>query len=264
MNEIIKQLLEAGVHFGHQTRRWNPKMKRFIFGERGGIHIIDLEKTADLLAEARTFLKGVASQGGTVLFIGTKKQAQEIIEAEAGRCEMFYVRNRWMGGLLTNFETVKKSIAKLNDIERKSEAGIFDKLTKKEVAVLKKEQERLLRDIGGIRTMGQLPKAVFVIDTKKESIAIEEARKLGLTIVGMVDSNCDPDLVDYPIPANDDAVKAIKLITGILTDAIAEGRQEYKASGVAKAEPKANGQAKAEKAPVEEPESAATVTESEK
>lgn len=233
--ELIKQLLEAGVHFGHQTRRWNPKMRRFIFGQRGGIHIIDLEKTVGYLNQAGDFLKETAAKGGQVLFIGTKKQAQDIIEAEAKRGEVFYVQNRWMGGLLTNFETVKQSIEKLENIERMEEKGIFSRLTKKEVADLNKQKERLLRDIGGIREMKGLPKAIVIVDTKKEHIALKEATKLRIPVVGYVDTNCDPDNVTYPVPTNDDAVKAIKFITQFLVDKILEGRKQYK-EGAAKAE----------------------------
>lgn len=225
--EIIKKLLESGVHFGHQSRRWNPKMKRFIFGERGGIYIIDLEKTVDYLNQARDIMRSIAAKGGRVLFVGTKKQAQDVIEQEATRTGMYYVKNRWMGGLLTNFETVKKSIRKLKDIERMEADGIFAKLTKKEIALLNKEKERLIRDLGGIREMPGMPDVLYVIDTKNEENAINEAIRLNIPVVGIVDTNCDPDKIDYPIPANDDAVKSIKYISSLIADSIIEGRNEY-------------------------------------
>lgn len=232
--EIVKRLLESGVHFGHQSRRWNPKMKRFIFGERGGIYIIDLEKTVDYLNQARDFMRSIAAKGGRVLFVGTKKQAQDVIEQEATRTGMYYVKNRWMGGLLTNFETVKKSIRKLKDIEKMEADGIFAKLTKKEIALLNKEKERLLRDLGGIREMPGMPDVMFVIDTKNEENAINEAIRLNIPVVGIVDTNCDPDKIQYPIPANDDAVKSIKFITGLISDSILEGRNEYIAAETAR------------------------------
>jgi small subunit ribosomal protein S2 len=225
--EIVKRLLESGVHFGHQSRRWNPKMKRFIFGERGGIYIIDLEKTVDYLNSARDFMRGIAAKGGRVLFVGTKKQAQDVIEQEAIRTNMYYVKNRWMGGLLTNYETVKKSIRKLKDIEKMEADGIFAKLTKKEIALLNKEKERLVRDLGGIREMPGLPDVMYVIDTKNEENAINEAIRLNIPVVGVVDTNCDPDKIQFPIPANDDAVKSIKYITSLIADSIIEGRNEY-------------------------------------
>jgi small subunit ribosomal protein S2 len=225
--EIVKRLLESGVHFGHQSRRWNPKMKRFIFGERGGIYIIDLEKTVDYLNQARDFIRGIAAKGGRVLFVGTKKQAQDVIEQEAIRTNMYYIKNRWMGGLMTNYETVKKSIRKLKDIEKMEADGIFTKLTKKEIALLNKEKERLVRDLGGIREMPGLPDVLYVIDTKNEENAINEAVRLGIPVVGVVDTNCDPDKIQFPIPANDDAVKSIKYITSLIADSIIEGRNEY-------------------------------------
>ncbi len=232
--EIVKRLLESGVHFGHQSRRWNPKMKRFIFGERGGIYIIDLEKTVDYLNQARDVMRSIAAKGGRVLFVGTKKQAQDVIEQEATRTGMYYVKNRWMGGLLTNFETVKKSIRKLKDIERMEADGIFAKLTKKEIALLNKEKERLIRDLGGIREMPGMPDVLYVIDTKNEENAINEAIRLNIPVVGIVDTNCDPDKIAYPIPANDDAVKSIKYITGLIADSIIEGRNEYIAADAAR------------------------------
>jgi len=229
-DELIKQLLESGVHFGHQTKRWNPKMKRFIFGERSGIYIIDLEKTVENLNLARDFAQDVASKGGIILFIGTKKQAQTVVESAAKECEMYYVQNRWLGGLLTNFATIKKSIGRLCAIEKMSENGVFAKLTKKEIAQLTKEREKLLNNIGGIRDMNRLPDAVFVIDPKKEEIAIQEARKLKIPIISVVDTNCDPELVDYPIPGNDDALKSIRLITSLVVASVVEGRKAFKNS----------------------------------
>jgi small subunit ribosomal protein S2 len=226
-NELIKKLLEAGVHFGHQSRRWNPKMKRFIFGERGGIYIIDLEKTVDRLQAGRDFMRDIAAKGGKILFVGTKKQAQDVIEEEAKRCEMYYVKNRWMGGLLTNLETVKKSVRKLVDIEKMETNGTVNRLTKKEVSLLMKEKDRLLRDLGGIREMPVVPQAMFVVDTKKEEIAVAEANRLGIPVVGLIDTNSDPDVIQFPIPGNDDAVKAIKFITSLVVDSILEGRKEF-------------------------------------
>ncbi|MBF0489500.1 MAG: 30S ribosomal protein S2 [Candidatus Omnitrophica bacterium] len=225
--ELIKKLLEAGVHFGHQSRRWNPKMKKFIFGERGGIYIIDLEKTAEKLLTACDYMRDVASKGGVILFVGTKKQASDVIQEEANRCEMPYVKYRWMGGLLTNLETVKKSIRKLSDIEKMESSGITGRLTKKEKSLLMKEKERLLRDLGGIRNMPVVPQAIFMVDTKKEEIGVAEANRLGIPVVGLIDTNSDPDLIQYPIPGNDDAVKSIKFIAGMITDSIIEGRKEF-------------------------------------
>lgn len=233
--ELIKQLLEAGVHFGHQSRRWNPKMRRFIFGERGGIYIIDLEKSVERLNIARDYVRDVAAKGGKILFVGTKKQAQQVIEDEATRCEMFYVKNRWMGGLLTNLETVKKSIKKLIDIEKMEKTGVINRLTKKEASLLMKEKERLLRDLGGIRNMPNVPTAMIVVDTKKEEIGVAEANRLGIPVVGLIDTNCNPDVIDYPIPGNDDAVKSIKFIVGLLVDSIIEGRKEFLAGKQAQA-----------------------------
>ena len=232
--ELMKKLLEAGVHFGHQTSRWNPKMKRFIFGQRSGIYIIDLEKTVECLSQARDFLKDLTSKGGRVLFIGTKKQAQMTIEEEAKKVEMFYVTNRWLGGLLTNFQTVKKSIARLNQIEQMEKDGILENLTKKEVSSLAKEREKLLHDLCGIRDMGHLPQAVFIVDPKRESIAVKEAKKLRIPIVGLVDTNCDPDPIDFPIPGNDDALKSIRFVASLITETIQEGRQVFLTSEVIK------------------------------
>ena len=225
--DLIKKLLEAGVHFGHQSRRWNPKMKKFIFGERGGIYIIDLEKTVERLNAARDAIREIATKGGKILFVGTKKQAQQVIDEEAKRCDMYYVKNRWMGGLLTNLETVKKSVRKLNDIEKMETNGIIDRLTKKEASLLMKEKERLIRDLGGIREMGVVPQAVFIVDTKKEEIAVAEANRLGIPVFGLIDTNSDPDLIQYPIPGNDDAVKSIKFIASLVVDSVIDGRREY-------------------------------------
>ena len=224
--ELIKKLLEAGVHFGHQSRRWNPKMKRFIFGERGGIYIIDLEKTVDRLNAARDAIREIAAKGGKILFVGTKKQAQQVIEEEALRCEMFYVMNRWMGGLLTNLETVKKSVRKLIDIEKMETNGTINRLTKKEASLLMKEKDRLIRDLGGIRDMAVPPQGIFIVDTKKEEIAVAEANRVGIPVFGLIDTNSDPDLIQYPIPGND-AVKSIKFIAGLMVDSVIEGRKEF-------------------------------------
>ena len=221
----MKQLLEAGVHFGHQTRRWNPKMKEYIFTERNGIYIIDLQKTVKKIDEAYYFIRDLAMEGGTVLFVGTKKQAQESIEQEAKRCEMFYVNQRWLGGMLTNFKTIQSRINKLRKIEKMEADGDFDLLPKKEVIQLKAEQEKLEKNLGGIKEMKKLPSAMFVVDPRKEHIAILEAKALGIPVVAIVDTNCDPDEADYPIPGNDDAIRAVKLIASKIADAVREGRQ---------------------------------------
>ncbi|MCM3765738.1 30S ribosomal protein S2 [Neobacillus niacini] len=221
----MKQLLEAGVHFGHQTRRWNPKMKKYIFTERNGIYIIDLQKTVKKVEEAYNWVKDLAANGGTMLFVGTKKQAQDSVKEEAERSGMYYVNQRWLGGTLTNFETIQKRIGRLKDIERMAEDGTFDVLPKKEVVQLKKEQERLEKFLGGIKDMKQLPDALFIIDPRKERIAVAEAKKLNIPIVGIVDTNCDPDEIDVVIPANDDAIRAVKLLTGKMADAILEAKQ---------------------------------------
>ena len=221
----MKQLLEAGVHFGHQTRRWNPKMKKYIFMERNGIYIIDLQKTVRKIEEAYNFVKEVAANGGTVLFVGTKKQAQDSVKEEAIRAGQYYVNQRWLGGTLTNFETIQKRIARLKDIEKMEENGTFEVLPKKEVINLKKEQERLEKFLGGIKDMKGLPDAIFVIDPRKERIAVAEAHKLNIPLVGIVDTNCDPDEIDYVIPANDDAIRAVKLLTAKIADAILESKQ---------------------------------------
>jgi len=221
----MKQLLEAGVHFGHQTRRWNPKMKPYIFTERNGIYIIDLQKTVKKIEEAYEFVRQLAADGGNVLFVGTKKQAQDSVQEEATRSGMFYVNQRWLGGTLTNFKTIRKRINRLNEIEKMEEDGTFDVLPKKETINLTREKERLLKFLGGIRDMDKLPDAVFVIDPRKENIAVAEARKLNIPIVGIVDTNCDPDEIDYIIPANDDAIRAVRLLTSTIADAIIEGKQ---------------------------------------
>ncbi len=226
-DEVLKKLLECGTHFGHQTRRWNPKMKRFIFGDRDGIYIIDLEKTVHHLNEARDFARDVAMKGGSILFVGTKKQAQDVVKSEAERAGMPYINNRWMGGLLTNFQTVRKSIQKMIKIEKMIEDGSINNLTKKEVALMTKEKDRLVRDLGGIRNVMDQPKAIFVVDSKREEIGIKEANRLGIPIIGLIDTNCDPDVIDYPIPGNDDALKSIRYIMTVITDAIIEGRQEF-------------------------------------
>ncbi len=226
-SELIKQLLEAGVHFGHKTARWNPKMKKLIFGERSGIYIIDLEKTEECLNKARDFLLDISSKGEFVLFVGTKKQAQEAVLQEALRCGMFHVTERWPGGLLTNFATVKRSINRLKEIERMREDGTFAKLTKKEVARLEKELAKLNKNFSGIVQMEKMPAALFIVDTKKEETAVSEARRLGIPIIGLIDTNCDPDIVDYPIAGNDDATKSIRLITSLVADSIVEGRKRF-------------------------------------
>ena len=221
----MKQLLEAGVHFGHQTRRWNPKMAEYIFTERNGIYIIDLQKTVKKVEEAYMFVRDASLEGGNVLFVGTKKQAQDAIKEEAIRAGMYYVNVRWLGGMITKFKTIKRSIQKLNNLTKMSEDGTFDLLPKKEVAALQKEMADLERNLGGIKDMKGLPAAIFVVDPKKEKNAVDEARKLGIPVVAIVDTNCDPDEVDYVIPGNDDAIRAIKLIAGTLADAIIEGKQ---------------------------------------
>lgn len=221
----MKQLLEAGVHFGHQTRRWNPKMKPYIFTERNGIYIIDLQKTVKKVEEAYQFIRRVAADGGNILFVGTKKQAQESVRDEAERSGQFFINQRWLGGTLTNFQTIQKRIGRLKELEKMEEDGTFDVLPKKEVILLRKEKERLEKFLGGIKEMKSLPDALFVIDPRKERIAIAEARKLGIPIVAIVDTNCDPDEVDYVIPGNDDAIRAVKLLTAKMADAVLEAKQ---------------------------------------
>lgn len=221
----MKQLLECGVHFGHQTRRWDPKMKPYIFAERNGIYIIDLQKTVRAIERAYDFLREVSKGGGTVLFVGTKRQAQETIQEEAQRCGQFYINQRWLGGLLTNFSTISKRVRRMIELQEMEENGEFQKYPKKEAIKLRKEKERLEKYLGGIRDMKDLPDALFVIDPRREYIAVAEARRLYMPIVSVVDTNCDPTLIDYPIPGNDDAIRAIKLITSLMADAIIEGRQ---------------------------------------
>jgi len=229
----MKQLLEAGVHFGHQTRRWNPKMKKYIFTERNGIYIIDLQKTVKKINEAYNFVRDLSADGGTVLFVGTKKQAQESVRDEALRSGMFYVNQRWLGGTLTNFETIEKRINRMKQIERMEEDGTFEVLPKKETVELSKEKDRLVKFLGGIKDMKRIPDAMFVVDPRKERIAIAEGIKLNIPIVGIVDTNCDPDEIDYIIPANDDAIRAVKLLTSKMADAIIEGKQgEESAEGM--------------------------------
>ena len=221
----MKQLLESGVHFGHQTRRWNPKMAQYIFTERNGIYIIDLQKTVRKMEETYNFVRELAMQGGTLLFVGTKKQAQETVREEAERCSMFYVNNRWLGGTLTNYQTIRKRIQYLQKLEEMEEDGTFTVLPKKEVMKLQAEKEKLNRFLGGIKDMPGLPDAVYVVDPRKERIAVAEARKLGIPVIAIVDTNCDPDEIDYVIPGNDDAIRAVRLITSKLADAVIEGRQ---------------------------------------
>ena len=221
----MKQLLEAGVHFGHQTRRWNPKMKPYIFTERNGIYIIDLQKSVGKVDEAYKAVTDIVADGGTILFVGTKKQAQEAVKTEAERCGMFYVNERWLGGMLTNFKTIQTRVKRLKDIEKMSEDGTFDVLPKKEVTILKKEWEKLEKNIGGIKNMDRIPDAIFVVDPKKEHLCIQEAHALGITLLGIVDTNCDPEELDYVIPGNDDAIRAVKLIVSKMADAIIEAKQ---------------------------------------
>lgn len=221
----MKQLLEAGVHFGHQTRRWNPKMAKYIFTERNGIYIIDLQKTVKKLDEAYNFIRDLSTEGGSVLFVGTKKQAQESIREEAERCGMHFVNARWLGGMLTNFRTIRHRIDRMEQLKKMREDGTFDLLPKKEVVKLELEIEKLEKFLGGVKDMNQLPKALFIVDPRKERIAVSEARKLNIPIVAIVDTNCDPDEIDYVIPGNDDAIRAVKLIAGAMADAILEGRQ---------------------------------------
>ena len=221
----MKELLEAGVHFGHQTRRWNPKMAPYIYTERNNIHIIDLQKTVGMVDDAYNAIFDIAAQGGKILFVGTKKQAQDTVAEEAERCGMYYVNERWLGGMLTNFKTIRSRIDRLKKIDRMEEDGTFDVLPKKEVMKLKKEQDKLTKNLGGIRNMDRLPDAIFVVDPKKEHICIQEAQSLGLTIIGIADTNCDPDDLDYVIPGNDDAIRAVKLIVSKMADAVIEANQ---------------------------------------
>jgi len=235
----MKQLLEAGVHFGHQTRRWNPKMARYIFTERNGIYIIDLQKTVKKLEEAYMFVRDVAAEGGNVMFVGTKKQAGDSIKEEAERAGAYYVNARWLGGMMTNFTTIRRRVARLQQLRKMSEDGTFERLPKKEVVKLNLEIEKLEKYLGGIEKMDKLPGALFVVDPRKEKIAVSEARKLGIPIVAIVDTNCDPDEVDYVIPGNDDAIRAVKLIASTMADAIIEGRQGQMGAAEAEAEAEA-------------------------
>ena len=230
--ELIKQLLEAGAHFGHNRARCNPKMRRFIFGERSKIYIIDLEKTVEFLNKARTFLKDLASRGESILFVGTKKQAQDVVFEAAERTGMFFVKDRWLGGTLTNFKTIRNSIKRLKEIQTMEKDGTFEAITKKEKVILTKEMDKLKRNLQGIVEMNKMPGAVFVVDSRKENIAVKEAKKLSIPIVAIIDTNADPDLINYPIPANDDAMRSIKLIINILTEGILEGKRQLDQSEV--------------------------------
>ena len=245
----MKQLLEAGVHFGHQTRRWNPKMAPYIYTERNGIYIIDLQKTVGLIDDAFDAVSDITAQGGIILFVGTKKQAQDAIRTEAQRCGMFYVNERWLGGMLTNFKTIQSRVKRLKDIEKMEQDGTFDVLPKKEVIAIRKEWEKLEKNLGGIKEMRKLPDAIFVVDPKKEKICIQEARKLGITLIGICDTNCDPEELDYVIPGNDDAIRAVKLIVSKMADAVIEANQgmEYEVEETEGAE-----EAFEEEAPAEE------------
>ncbi len=229
----MKQLLEAGVHFGHQTKRWNPKMKPYIFGARNGIYIIDLQKTVNMARAAFRFVSEVTARGGSVLFVGTKKQAQDTIQEESKRSVQYYVTTRWLGGTLTNFKTIKQGIDRLKSLEKMAEDGTFERLPKKEVASLERERQKLERNLGGVKDMTRLPGCVFVIDPKKESIAVHEANRLGIPVIGVVDTNCDPDGIEFVIPGNDDAIRSIRLFTSKIADAAIEGAARYKASGAA-------------------------------
>ena len=239
----MKQLLEAGVHFGHQTRRWNPKMAPYIYTERNSIHIIDLQKTVGMIDDAYNAVVNIVAEGGTILFVGTKKQAQDAIQSEAERCGMYYVNERWLGGMLTNFKTIQSRIARLHEIERMSEDGTFEVLPKKEVAALQKEWDKLEKNLGGIKNMKRIPDAIFVVDPKKEKICVQEARTLGVTLIGIADTNSDPEELDYVIPGNDDAIRAVKLIVGKMADAVLEAKQGEQLTDTA---------AEAEEAPAEE------------
>ena len=221
----MKQLLEAGVHFGHQTRRWNPKMAQYIFTERNGIYIIDLQQTVGLVDQAYKAVSDIVADGGSILFVGTKKQAQDAIKSEAERCGEYFVNERWLGGMLTNFKTIQSRIKRLKDIERMEEDGTFDVLPKKEVIALKKEQEKLEKNLGGIKEMKKIPSAIFIVDPKKERICVSEAHKLGITLIGICDTNCDPEELDYVIPGNDDAIRAVKLLASKMADAVIEAKQ---------------------------------------
>lgn len=252
MSVSMKQLLEAGVHFGHQTRRWNPKMKPYIFGARNGIHIIDLQKTVEYFKIAYSFVKEIGKQGGVVLFVGTKKQAQEVIAEEASRVGLPYVNERWLGGMLTNFRTVKNSIQKMKEIERMEEEGYLAKLPKKEAILLQKKKDKLKTYLNGIRDLENLPDAIFVVDSKNESIAVAEAKRLGIPVIGLVDTNCDPDDIDYIIPGNDDAIRAVKLLASRIADAYEEGKKEKEAIEQKERELALEAEQQAEKLAVDE------------
>ena len=232
----MKQLLEAGVHFGHQTRRWNPKMAPYIYTERNGIYIIDLQKSVGMIDDAYNAIKKTVAEGGTILFVGTKKQAQDAVKAEAERCGMFYVNERWLGGMLTNFKTIQSRIERLKEIEKMSEDGTFDVLPKKEVIQIKKEWDKLEKNLGGIKEMKRIPDMIFVVDPKKERICVSEARTLGVTLIGICDTNCDPDELDYIIPGNDDAIRAVKLLVSRMADAVIEAKQGADAEAEAAAQ----------------------------
>jgi len=256
----MKQLLEAGVHFGHQTRRWNPKMAPYIYTERNGIYIIDLQKTVYMVDDAYNAVKDIAANGGTILFVGTKKQAQDSIKAEAERCGMFYVNQRWLGGMLTNFKTIQSRIKRLKEIEQMSEDGTFDVLPKKEVIKLRKEWDKLEKNLGGIKEMDRIPDAIFIIDPKKERICVQEAETLGITLIGIADTNCDPEELDYIIPGNDDAIRAVRLITSTMANAVIEAKQGVDAGSDASEDEEAEeapAEETAEEAPAEETEEAA-------
>ena len=254
----IKDLLEAGVHFGHQTKRWNPKMKPYIFGARNGIYIIHLSRTAELFDKAEAFVRDLAANGKTVLFVGTKRQAQDLVVEEARRCGMFFVNQRWLGGLLTNFVTIQRSIARLRDLEAMAEDGRYDTISKKEIARLEKEKRKLFKNLDGIRNMSRLPDAVFVVDTRREKIAVDEARKLQIPVIGIVDTNCDPDDVDYVIPGNDDALRSIRLFLTRIADAAIAGRGLRDAMQQAPAQTAAGSAAAAPAPSPEKPEPAPT------
>jgi small subunit ribosomal protein S2 len=263
----IKELLEAGVHFGHQTKRWNPKMKKYLFGERNGIYIIDLQKTLKKFQEAQSFVRDVASRGEAVLFVGTKKQAVDAVQEEAGRAGMYFVNRRWLGGTLTNFQTITKSISRLKQLEDMKATGKFEAFSKKEVLKLEREMQKLNNALMGIKGMEQIPGAVFIIDPKKERIAVRESRKLAIPVVAVVDTNCDPEEIDYPIPGNDDAIRAIRLITSRLADAIVEGRGEAAKAGLTVEEEMERAAATpsvSPAAPVAEPSAAAAEVSSQK
>ena len=248
----VQNLLESGVHFGHQTKKWNPKMRKYIFGERKGIYIINLQETAKGLDKAYDFIKNMVSEGRTILFVGTKKQAQDAIQDEAVRCGMYFVNQRWLGGMLTNFSTIKSRISYLKDLEGKKASGYFENLSKKEVAGIEKEIEKLTRSLGGIKDMHRLPDILFVVDTQKEHLAVKEAKKLNIPVVAIVDTNCNPDEVDFVIPGNDDAIKAVKLLTGKIADAANEAKGGLKAKADEKKAPAVAEEAKAPAAPTEE------------